>query len=307
MPLVNLKDAYAKANAEYYAIPHFNVNNLEFVQAVLEAATEQSAPVIVAVSQSAIKYAWIEMIVAMVSTGASAMSSPVALHLDHGADFDICKKCVDAGFTSVMIDGSHHSFDENVRLTKEVVDYAHAHDVSVEAELGQLGGIEDDVSVDEKDARLTDPAEAEEFVKKTNVDALAVAVGTSHGAYKFKGEAKLAFDRISEIKKRTGIPLVLHGASGVPAALVDKINEFGGQMSGAKGVPDEAYAEAVKRGINKVNIDTDLRLAWTGTVREVLATKPDMFDPRKVLGPARDAVKAVMVEKLNLLGAVGKR
>ncbi|MCP4583813.1 MAG: class II fructose-1,6-bisphosphate aldolase [candidate division Zixibacteria bacterium] len=303
MPLVPLHEMYEAANKKYYAIGQFNVNNLEFVQAVVQTANEMKSPVIIAASTSALKYAGLENLVAIVKAEVKGISVPVALHLDHGATFDDAKRCIDAGFTSVMIDGSHHPFKENIRITKEVVDYAHKHNVTVEAELGKLAGIEDDVKVDAANATYTDPDEAVEFVEKSGCDALAIAVGTSHGAYKFKSEAKLDFDRIEKIKTMVNIPLVLHGASGVPAELIDKLTKYGGKIPGAKGVPDEAYREAVKRGINKINIDTDLRLAFTATVREVLTTKTAEFDPRKILGPARDAIKEVIRQKIEILGS----
>jgi fructose-bisphosphate aldolase class II len=297
---------YKPANAQKYAIGQFNVNNLEFVQAALEAASELNSPIILAASTSAIKYAGLDYLVNIVRTGAAKIKPPVALHLDHGAAVEDAEKCINAGFTSVMIDASHHPFEENIRITKEVVKMAHPKNIAVEAELGRLGGIEDNISVSEKEAILTDPKQAEQFVKESGCDALAVAVGTSHGAYKFKGEAKLAFDRIDEIKKRVGIPLVLHGASGVGQDLLDKAQKYGARLPGAKGVPDEAYKKAIALGINKINIDTDLRLAWVGAVREVLALKPEEFDPRKVLGPAREAVKKVILGKMQLFGSAGK-
>jgi fructose-bisphosphate aldolase class II len=306
MPLVPLKDVYADANKKRYAIGQFNVNNLEFLQAVLEIAEEKKSPVIVAASSSAIKYAGIDYLVAMVKTGAEKISAPVALHLDHGANQEEVVMCVDAGFTSVMIDGSHGTLEENIAVTRAAVEYAHKRGVTVEAELGRLGGIEDDVNVDEREAFLTDPDEAERFVKKSRCDALAVAVGTSHGAYKFKSEAKLDIERIAVIKRRLGIPLVLHGASGVPKELLDKLVKFGGEMPGAKGVPDEAYQKAIAAGINKINIDTDLRMAFVGAVRQVLVEQPKVFDPRKILGPGREAVKNIVRQKIELFGSAGR-
>jgi len=306
MPLASLRDMYKPANAQMYAIGQFNVNNLEFVQSTLEAANEMNSPIILAASTSAIKYAGFEYLVSIVRTGSAKMSAPVALHLDHGASIEDAKKCIDGGFTSVMIDASHETLEENIRITKEVVKMAHPKNIAVEAELGRLGGIEDNVKVSEREAFLTDPKQAEQFVKETGCDALAVAVGTSHGAYKFKGEAKLAFDRIEEIKKRVGIPLVLHGASGVGQELLEKAQKYGAKLPGAKGVPDEAYKTAISLGINKINIDTDLRLAWVGAVREALTVKPEEFDPRKILGPAREAVKKVVMGKMQLFGSAGK-
>ncbi|NLI17017.1 MAG: class II fructose-1,6-bisphosphate aldolase [candidate division Zixibacteria bacterium] len=306
MPLVPLHEIYADANKDYFAIGQFNVNNLEFIQAALEAAVEMNSPLILAASTGAIKYAGLNYLVAMVKAGSAKMSQRVALHLDHGATYEDAKMCIEGGFTSVMIDGSHLPYEENIALTKKVADLAHQHNITVEAELGRLGGIEDDVKVDAKDANLTDPDQAKDFVKRSGCDALAVAVGTSHGAYKFKGEAKLDFDRIEAIKKLVGIPLVLHGASGVPTELTEKLTRFGGKIPGAKGVPDEAYRRAIKNGINKVNIDTDLRLAFVAAVREVLATKPEEFDPRKILGPGRASVKEVIKQKMQILGSAGR-
>jgi len=301
-----LKEMYPDAVKKYYAIGQFNVNNLEFVQAALEAAEEMKSPMIIAASLSAIKYAGMNYLCSIVKTGAEAVSAPVALHLDHGQTFDDAKRCIEAGFTSVMIDGSHFPFEENIRVTREVTDYAAPLGIQVEAELGRLGGIEDDISVDERDARMTDPDEAIEFVEKSKCDSLAVAIGTSHGAYKFKGDVVLAFDRIEKIKQRLNMPLVMHGSSGVLQDMVEKCNKFGGDIKGAKGVDDESIKKAISLGINKVNIDTDLRLAWTATVREMLADKPENFDPRKYLGPAREAVKQVIKHKMEVLGSAGK-
>lgn len=307
MPLEILGKMYEKANREYYAIGQFNFSNLEFLQSALDAAEEMKSPVIVALSTGAIKYGGIKNLVSMTRTMADQIKAPVALHLDHGASLDDVKMCVDAGFTSVMIDGSHHSLDENIALTRQAVDYAHSHGgITVEAELGRLGGIEDDVDVDERDARLTDPAEAVRFHNESGCDALAVAVGTSHGAYKFKGENRIDFDRIKVIKDKLKIPLVLHGASSVDAESVKLINQYGGKIEGAKGLDAESYAHAIKNGINKVNIDTDLRLKWTAVLRKLMHDKPGEFDPRKFLGPARDAVKELIKEKMKLLGSAGK-
>lgn len=306
MPLTSLIKMYERAVKENYAIAQFNVNNLEFIQAALEVAEEMKSPVILAASTSAIKYAGLDYLMAMVKAGSAKMAAPVALHLDHGAKLEDAKMCIDAGFTSVMIDASHESLDGNIRITKEVVTMAKAKGVCVEAELGRLGGIEDDVKVDDKEAFLTDPAEAERFVRQSGCHALAVAVGTSHGAYKFKHEPKLAMDKITEIKKRTGIALVLHGASGVSRELLDKAIKYGAELPGAMGVPDAAYKDAVARGINKINIDTDLRLAFMSSIRETFATKKSEFDPRKYLGPAKEAVKEQMRNKIRLFGSQGK-
>lgn len=307
MPLEILGKMYQKANRERYAIGQFNFSNLEFLQSAVEAAEEMKSPVIVALSTGAIKYGGIKNLVALTRTMAEQVSVPVALHLDHGEKLDDIKRCVDAGFTSVMIDGSHHPLEENIALTRQAADYAHSHGgITVEAELGRLGGIEDDIKVDERDARLTDPAEAVRFVKESGCDALAVAVGTSHGAYKFKGENRIDFERIKSIKQLLGIPLVLHGASSVDAESVAQINQYGGKIEGAKGLDAESYTRAIQNGINKVNIDTDLRLKWTAVLRKLIAEKPGEFDPRKFLGPARDAVKEVIKQKMTLLGSAGK-
>ncbi len=307
MPLEILGKMYEKANREYYAIGQFNFSNLEFLQSAIEAAEEMKSPVIVACSTGAIKYGGIRNLVALTRTMAEKCSAPVALHLDHGAKLDDIKMCVDAGFTSVMIDGSHHNLQENIQLTRSAVDYAHSHGgITVEAELGRLGGIEDDVNVDEAHACLTDPKEAIQFVKESGCDSLAVAVGTSHGAYKFKGAVKIDFDRIATIKKSLGIPLVLHGASSVDPESVATINQYGGKMKDTKGLDAESYGKAIKNGINKVNIDTDLRLKWAAVVRKTLHDKPEEFDPRNILGPARTAVKEIIKEKMKLLQSAGK-
>ncbi len=306
MPLVPLREVYAEANRDYFAIGQFNVSNMEFTQAVIKTAAELGSPVILGASKDAVKYAGAYNLVAMVKAEADRVNIPIALHLDHGPSFELVKECIEAGFTSVMIDGSHHPLEGNIKVTKEVADYAHKYDVTVEAELGRLGGIEDDIKVDAKDAFLTDPDEAERFVAESGCDALAVAVGTSHGAYKFKDEVKLDFDRIETIKKRLGIPLVLHGASGVPKEITEKLKKYGGQIADAKGVPDEAYRNAISRGINKINIDTDLRLAFTASVRKTLTEKPELFDPRKILGQARDDIIEVVRHKIQLLGSAGK-
>ncbi|MCP4705424.1 MAG: class II fructose-bisphosphate aldolase [candidate division Zixibacteria bacterium] len=306
MPLVSLIDMYKPANENFYAIGAFNINNMEFVQSALEAAEEKKSPIILAASTSALQYGSFFYLIDLVKTGAEKVSVPVALNLDHGSSIEDAEKCINAGFTAVMIDASHEDFEENIRMTAEVVKMAKPKNVCVEAELGRLGGIEDDVDVDEKDAFLTDPAQAEDFVKRSGCNALAVAVGTSHGAYKFKSEAKLAMDRITDIKKRTGIPLVLHGASGVDQDIVAKAVKYGAELPGAKGVPDEAYREAISLGINKINIDTDLRLAWLASVRETLANSPKVFDPRKILGPAREEVKKVIMNKMDVIGSAGK-
>ena len=306
MALVTTKEMFKKAYEGGYAIGAFNINNMEIIQAIVDAAAEANSPVILQASASAIKYAGMDYLIKMVEAATIVHPNvPIALHLDHGPDFDTCKMCIDAGFTSVMIDGSKYDFEENVRVTKEVVDYAHSKGVVVEAELGKLAGIEDEVNVDANDAMYTDPAQAEEFVKRTGCDSLAIAIGTSHGAYKFKGEAKLRFDILKEIKERIpNTPIVLHGASSVIPKLVEMCNEFGGDIPGAKGVPDEILMEAGKLGVSKINVDTDLRLALTGAIRKVFAEEPSAFDPRKYLVPARDLVKETVKHKMeNVFGS----
>ena len=282
---------------------------MEIVQGIVDAAGEQNSPVILQASSSAIKYARINYLMKMVSAAVEEHPNiPIAIHLDHGPDFETCKMCVDNGFTSVMFDGSKYDFEENVRLTKEVVDYAHAHGVVVEAELGKLAGIEDDVNVAEADAMYTDPAQAEEFVKRTGVDSLAIAIGTSHGAYKFKGEARLRFDILKQVKERIpNTPIVLHGASTVIPELVNMCNKYGGNIPGAKGVPDEILHEASISGVSKINVDTDLRLAMTAGIRKVFVEDPSAFDPRKYLTPARELVKQTVAHKMrDVFGSANK-
>ena len=292
MPLVTTKEMFEKSMKEGFAIGAFNVNNMELIQGIVDAAAENNSPVILQASSSAIKYARINYLMKMVEAAVEEHPNiPIAIHLDHGPDFETCKMCVDNGFTSVMFDGSKYDFEENIRLTKEVVDYAHAHGVVVEAELGKLAGIEDDVNVSASDAMYTDPAQAEEFVRRTGVDSLAIAIGTSHGAYKFKGEAKLRFDILKQIKERIpNTPIVLHGASTVIPELVNMCNEYGGNIPGAKGVPDEILHEASISGVSNINVDTDLRLAMTAGIRKVCVEDPSAFDPRKYLIPARELV-----------------
>jgi len=275
------------------------------VLAVAEAATEEKSPAIVALTPSAIKYGGLAYLSKIVKTASEAAPVPMSLHLDHGEDFDTAQKCIGAGFTSVMIDGSHLKFEDNIALTKRVVDIAHPKGVSVEAELGRLAGVEES-TIEEKDAILTDPNVAAEFVEKTEVDALAVAIGTSHGAYKFKTEPKLDFGRLELIKEKVDIPLVLHGASSVPSWIIEKAAKYGAQLEGAKGIPEDHIRKAITMGIAKINIDTDLRLAFTATVREVLAKSPKEFDPRKILGPAKEAMKEVVKAKMRLFGSSGK-
>ena len=309
MSLVTTKDMFEKSMKEGFAIGAFNVNNMEIIQAIVDAASEAKSPVILQASASAIKYAGIDYLMKMVEAATIVHPElPIAIHLDHGPDFETCKMCIDAGFTSVMIDGSKYDFEENIRITKEVVDYAHSKGVVVEAELGKLAGIEDEVNVEAKDAMYTDPEQAEEFVKKTGCDSLAIAIGTSHGAYKFKGEAKLRFDILKEIKERIpNTPIVLHGASSVIPKLVEMCNQYGGDIPGAKGVPDEILMEAGKLGVSKINVDTDLRLAMTAGIRKVFAEEPSAFDPRKYLVPARDLIKETVKHKMeNVFGSSEK-
>ena len=301
MALVTTKEMFEKSMKEKFAIGAFNVNNMEIIQGIVEAAAESKSPVILQASSSAIKYAKINYLMKMVEAAVEEHPDiPIALHLDHGPDFETCKMCIDAGFTSVMIDGSKYDFEENVALTKKVVDYAHPRGVVVEAELGKLAGIEDDVNVAADDAMYTDPDEAAEFVRRTGCDSLAIAIGTSHGAYKFKGEAKLRFDILEKVKdKLPNTPIVLHGASTVIPELVNMCNEYGGNIPGAKGVPDEILHEASQRGVSKINVDTDLRLAMTSQIRKVFAEDPSAFDPRKYLTPARESVKQTVYHKIN--------
>lgn len=303
--LVTNKDLMVPARKNGYAIGAFNVQNLESALAIAEAAAEEKSPVIMQITPSVIKYAGLAYITSIVKTAAQLAPVPVAMHLDHGEDFETAAKCIEAGFSSVMIDGSFLSFEDNIALTKRVVAIAHPRGVSVEAELGKLAGVEER-SVEEKEAILTDPDAASEFVEKTGVDALAVAIGTSHGAYKFKSEAKLDLERLKAISKKVSIPLVLHGASNVPQWIVEKANKYGATLSGAKGIPEEQIKQAITLGIAKINIDTDLRLAFTATVREVLTNSPKEFDPRKILGPAKDAMKEVAKSKMRLFGSSGK-
>jgi fructose-bisphosphate aldolase class II len=292
-----------------YAIGAFNVNNMEITQGIVEAIVEEKAPLILQISKGARDYAKMSYLRAIIDVAVKENPQiPICMHLDHGDTFEICKQCVDDGFTSVMIDASHHPFEENVKITKQVVEYAHAHGVVVEAELGQLGGIEEHVAgVDDVMAHLTDPAQAEEFVKRTGCDSLAVAIGTSHGAYKFKTAPKLAFDVVEKIQKRLpGFPLVMHGSSSVLPEFKELINKYGGKMPDAMGVPEEAITKAGKMAVCKVNIDTDLRMALTAKIRQVFAEKPGEFDPRKYLAPGREAIRQMVKHKLHVLGCAGK-
>lgn len=308
MPLVTTKNMFEKSMKEGFAIGAFNVNNMEIIQAIVDAAVAQNSPVILQASSSAIKYARINYLMKMVEAATENNNIPIAIHLDHGPDFETCTMCIDAGFTSVMIDGSKYDFEENVALTKKVVDYAHERGVVVEAELGKLAGIEDDVHVSTDDAMYTDPDQAKEFVDRTGCDSLAIAIGTSHGAYKFKGEAKLRFDILAKIKEKIpNTPIVLHGASTVIPELVEMCNQYGGNIPGAKGVPNEILNEASKSGVSKINVDTDLRLAMTASIRKVFAESPEAFDPRKYLLPAREKIQEVVEFKMkNVFGSSGK-
>lgn len=313
MGLVTTKEMLEKAYKGGYAVGAFNVNNMEIIQGIMEAATEQNAPVILQVSAGARKYAnpiYLKKLVeaAVECSKLSGKDIPVALHLDHGPDFETCKACIDSGFTSVMIDGSKYSFEENVELTKKVVEYAHPRGVVVEAEIGKLAGIEDDVNVSDADAMYTNPDEAVEFVKRTGCDSLAIAIGTSHGAYKFKGEPKLRFDILKKVQEKLpGFPIVLHGASSVPQEFVKMCNEYGGNIPGAKGVPEEMLKEAATMAVCKINIDSDIRLAMTANIRKCFVEEPEVFDPRTYLGKAREAVKNMVSHKIvNVLGCNNK-
>lgn len=310
MPLVTTTEMFQKAYEGGYAIGAFNVNNMEIVQGITEAAKEVSSPLILQVSAGARKYAKHVYLMKLVEAAVEDTGLPIALHLDHGEDFAICKACIDGGFTSVMIDGSKHSFADNIALTRQVVEYAHQHGVVVEGELGRLAGIEDDVNVSAEDSSYTDPNQVEEFVRATGVDSLAIAIGTSHGAYKFKPGQKpqLRFDILEEVSERLpGFPIVLHGASSVIPEFVEKINKFGGAMPDAIGIPEEMLRQAAKMAVCKINIDSDLRLAMTASIREHFAQHPDHFDPRQYLKPARAAIKDMVTHKINtVLGCAGK-
>jgi fructose-bisphosphate aldolase class II len=309
MPLVNTKKMFEMAYKNGYAVGAFNVNNMEITQGIIEAVREKKAPLILQVSRGARAYAKISYLNAIINVVVEENPDiPIATNLDHGDTFETCKQFVDDGFTSVMIDGSHLPFEENIAVTKQVVEYAHPKGVVVEAELGQLGGIEEDVvGVDDVSKHIADPDQAVEFVEKSGCDSLAIACGTSHGAYKFKTEPKIAFDVIQEIGERLpGFPLVMHGSSSVLKEFKDLINKYGGQMPDAMGVPEEMVTKASKMAMCKVNIDTDLRMALTAKIRQVFAEKPAEFDPRKYLGPGRDAIREMVLHKLDVLGCAGK-
>ena len=317
MALVTTTEMFKKAYAGGYAIGAFNINNMEIIQAITEAAEELRSPVILQVSAGARKYAKHEYLVALAQAAIKDTGIDLALHLDHGADFEICKTCIDGGFSSVMIDGSHHTFEDNIALTRKVVEYAHAHGVVVEGELGRLAGVEDDVKVSAADSSYTRPEEVEEFVEKTGVDSLAIAIGTSHGAYKFTPAQctrnadgilvppPLRFDILEEVGKRLpGFPIVLHGASSVPQEYVREINALGGKLPDAIGIPEEELRQAAKMAVCKINIDSDIRLAMTAGIRRVFSEKPDVFDPRTYLSVARDEVRKMVAHKIeNVLGS----
>ena len=309
MSLVTSKEMFKKAYDGKYAVGAFNVNNMEIIQGIVDAAKQENAPLILQVSAGARKYANPIYLRKLVEAAIEDTGLDICLHLDHGEDFEICKQCVDDGFTSVMIDGSKYPFEENIALTKKVVEYAHGKGVVVEAELGKLAGVEDAVKVNTKDATYTDPDQALEFVRRTGVDSLAIAIGTSHGAYKFKGDPSLDFERLETISKLLpDFPLVLHGSSSVPKEFVDLCNKYGGQIPGAAGVPEEMLRRASQMGVCKINIDTDLRLALTACIRQYFVEHPSEFDPRKYLGPGRVAIKDMVAHKMrNVLGCSNKR
>ena len=310
MPLVNTKEMFKKAYEGGYAIGAFNVNNMEIIQGITEAGKALNAPMILQVSAGARKYANHTYLVKLVEAAVEETGLPITLHLDHGDSFELCKSCIDGGFTSVMIDGSHLDYEENVALTKKVVDYAHERGVTVEGELGQLAGIEDDVNVSAEDASFTDPDQVEDFVTRTGVDSLAIAIGTSHGAYKFKPgqNPQLRFDILEEVSKRLpGFPIVLHGASSVVPEFVEMVNTYGGKMPDAIGIPEEMLRKAATMAVCKINIDSDLRLAMTGAIRKHFAEHPDHFDPRQYLGDGRTAIKGMVEHKIkDVLGCNGK-
>ena len=312
MALVTTKEMFEKAFKGGYAIGAFNINNMEIIQGVVAAAKAQNSAVILQVSKSALKYAHPKYLKAMVDAAVEETGLDIALHLDHGPSFEVCKECIEHGFTSVMFDGSHLDYEENVAETKKVVEYAHAHGVVVEAELGKLAGVEDDVKVNAADATYTDPDQAVDFVSRTGVDSLAIAIGTSHGAYKFKGEAKLDFDRLAKITEKLeaagfhNFPIVLHGASSVDQRCVAMCNEFGGNIAGAQGIPAEMLRKASSMAVCKINMDTDLRLAMTAAIRKSFGEEPAAFDPRGYLGAARELIQELVEDKIkNVIGSTG--
>ena len=308
MPLVNTRDMFKRAYEGGYAIGAFNVNNMEIIQGIMEGATAEKAPVILQVSAGARKYANHTYLMKLIEAAVETSGLPIAVHLDHGPDFETCKSCIDGGFTSVMVDGSHLSFEENIALTRRVVEYAHDRNITVEAELGRLAGVEDDIKVSHEDSSYTRPEDVEEFVTKTGCDSLAIAIGTSHGAFKFKGEPKLRFDILEDVSRRLpGFPIVLHGASSVIPEYVAMINQYGGKMDGAQGVPETMLRQAASMAVCKINIDSDMRLAFTGVIRKHFAEHPDHFDPRQYLSEARSALAGMVRHKIvNVLGCNGK-
>jgi len=310
MPLVTTKKMFKQAYEGGYAVGAFNVNNMEIIQGIVQAGQKLNAPLVLQVSKGARAYANHTYLVKLVEAAVETTGLPIALHLDHGPDFETCKSCIDGGFTSVMIDGSHHSFEDNIKVTKQVVEYAHAHGVTVEGELGQLAGVEDDVNVSDEDASFTKPEEVEEFVSRTGVDSLAIAIGTSHGAYKFKPgqNPQLRFDILEEVARLLpGFPIVLHGASSVPQDLVAQINQFGGGLDDAIGIPEDMLRQAARGAVCKINIDSDLRIALTAALRRHLAENPGHFDPRQYLSPARAAIQGMVEHKIQtVLGSANK-
>jgi len=302
--LSTLKQVLSKANKGYYSVGAFNINNMEILQAIVRAAEKLKSPVILSTSEGALSYAGKEYLRCLAETASSLTKVPIVLHVDHGRDIELIKKCISLGWTSVMYDGSHLPFEQNVKNTKKVVSFAHSKGVSVEGELGTIGGAEEKIVA--RNIILADPDDAVSFVKQTGVDALAVAVGTSHGAYKFAGAGKIDIARIREIKRRLNMPLVLHGASGVPSDVVALAKKYGAKLGKPEGVPDSQISAAVKAGINKINTDTDLRISFDAAVREVLAKKPEDFDPRHILGPARDFIQKIVEHRIKLFGSAGK-
>ena len=308
MPMVNTKEMFKKAYEGGYALGAFNVNNMEIIQGITEGAKLENAPLILQVSAGARKYAKHVYLMKLIEAAVEDTDLPIVVHLDHGPDFETCKSCIDGGFTSVMIDGSHLPFEENIALTRKVVEYAHDRNVTVEGELGRLAGVEDEVKVKAEDSSYTDPDQVQEFAERTGVDSLAIAIGTSHGAFKFKGTPKLRFDILEEVARRLpGFPIVLHGASSVIPEFVDMVNQYGGKMPGAQGVPEDMLRKAASMAVCKINIDSDLRLAMTGTLRKYLYEHPEDFDPRKYMGPCRDAIREMVRHKIvDVLGCNGK-
>ena len=308
MPIVNSKELLKKAYEGGYALGAFNVNNMEIIQGITEGAKLENAPLILQVSAGARKYAKHVYLMKLIEAAVEDTDLPIVVHLDHGPDFETCKSCIDGGFTSVMIDGSHLPFEENIALTRKVVEYAHDRNVTVEGELGRLAGVEDEVKVKAEDSSYTDPDQVQEFAERTGVDSLAIAIGTSHGAFKFKGTPKLRFDILEEVARRLpGFPIVLHGASSVIPEFVDMVNQYGGKMPGAQGVPEDMLRKAASMAVCTINIDSDLRLAMTGTLRKYLYEHPEDFDPRKYMGPCRDAIREMVRHKIvDVLGCNGK-